>query len=144
MKKMREIEKLLFYHGSANKIDKFEEGIVFLAEDFFDAKNFGKGVHIPGQYGRASYVYTLSGKPGKMFDADEIVLDFVMELENDFIGDYVGDLDTFLEDILAPDLRKNGYRYFYFNHPSSHGDDIRVYVSLYPRKDLEIFDVEKI
>lgn len=135
----------LLYHGGPRELRGFNSGILFMTDDEFEAVEFGKGSHIFGQYGRVSYIHIIAAKPGKTYDADDVVMAFIMNEEHPEIGTYTGDLDSFLEEIFAPRLRKKGYRYMTFEHPSNlGGGSIEVTVSLYPDKDLEIFDVSKL
>lgn len=146
MNQIKEKDELLLYHGSDKKIDSFSGGIVFLTEDMFEAIEFGKGSHILGNYGRVSWVYTVAGRDGKVYDATDLIDAFIMEMDHEFLNDedYTKDLDSVLEKKIAPMLRKQGYRYFIFTHPSNiDNEDIIVWVSLYPHKDLEIFDVDR-
>jgi hypothetical protein len=138
---------ILLYHGSAHKLSSFFPGILFLTEDIFEAIEFGKGSHILGQYGRVSWAYTVAAREGKIYKADDLIDAFITEMDHPLLNDedYMKDLDVVLENKIAPMLRKQGYRYFTFSHPSNiDNDDIIVWVSLFPGKDLEIFDADKV
>lgn len=140
---------LLLYHGSPKSLTSFKSGILFLTPSDEDAAKFGLGGHKFGKELTSGFLYTVAGKMGKIYDGDEVISAFIMEEEHSDISkeDYNqsgGDLDIWIKDFYAPQLRKKGYRYLQFSHPAFSNTEIDVYVSLYPDKDLQIVDEEKI
>jgi hypothetical protein len=127
-------------------ISKFFKGIVFLTDSEEDAAKFGHGLHIFGGYRESTYLYLIEASFNKAHNSNEIITKFIMEEEDPLFQNYeTDDLDTWIEEKYALYLREHGYDSFYFYHPSfSGGDDIIVYVALYPEQDLDIIDEEKI
>ena len=133
---------MILFHGSENKIESFKEGVIFLTESEQDAKEFGLGSHILGSARDIAYLYTIEAKPGKTFDANEIIEKFIADEDDPLFGEYT-DLDKWILDVYGSYLRDIGYRYFKFQHPSFVGEEILVTVSLYPPEDLAVMN-EKI
>ena len=140
---------LLLYHGSPKPLTSFKSGILFLTPSDEDAVKFGLGGHRFGKEITSGFLYTVAGKRGKIYDGDEVVSAFIMEEEHPDIPEeeYTeskGDLDIWIKDFYSNVLRKKGYHYLQFSHPAFSDNEIDVYVSLYPDKDLKIIDEDKI
>lgn len=140
---------LLLFHGSTEQISSFKPGILFLTPSDEDAIKFGLGGHRFGKKITNGFLYTVAGKIEKIYDGDEVVSAFIMEEEHPDISEKEynksnGDLDIWIRDYFSNIIRKKGYHYLHFQHPAFSDNEIDVYVSLYPNKDLQIIDEEKI
>lgn len=127
------------YHGTSSdeliKTLKFNTKDVYLTDVEEEAAAFAYGVHLGGAHGETKYILTIDANDGKVYDGDREVQQIVMEEHPKY-----KDLDELMDW-----ARTQNYQYVTFKHPSTVGDeDILVVVSLYPNKDLNIINIEKV